>query len=317
MQRSFAIVVRVFDGESPYLQSFIDHHRSIGIDQFYVVISPGSSPLCREILAKNKINFFEVKGQKVNDICHEVKEDYVSVLDADEYLHPELIQFASRENFRALQMPWRMTATFNDKDYMRRKKPFFVFPQVKSIMRTNSLTRLNLHSSFTRGEGDKLGLEYGLKFPINHYYLRGVDDLLLKEGGVVALSGATSAGRKPVALSKDLETDLSEFPSRHAKAAFVLRVLELCPKVRDPYQLKIDYEMLSRLHQSANFDLQAAKDSLRQSVESIQKVFLDKSIKRQYKNIQSKLSERPRRVNFQTRVVRVLRKDFEKRQHFG
>ena len=44
MQKSFAIVLRVFDGEAPYLQSFIDHHRSIGIDRFYVLLSPGESP---------------------------------------------------------------------------------------------------------------------------------------------------------------------------------------------------------------------------------------------------------------------------------
>ena len=35
---SFAIAVRVFDGEAPYLQSFIDHHRRLGVDAFYPVM---------------------------------------------------------------------------------------------------------------------------------------------------------------------------------------------------------------------------------------------------------------------------------------
>ena len=37
---SFAIAVRVFDGEAPYLQSFIYHHRRLGVDAFYPVLAP-------------------------------------------------------------------------------------------------------------------------------------------------------------------------------------------------------------------------------------------------------------------------------------
>ena len=85
MAKSCAIVVRVFDGEAPYLQSFIDHHRSIGIEQFYPVIAPGGAPLCREILSRNKLNFTEVEGQKIGAVRGLIKEDYVAVIDADEY----------------------------------------------------------------------------------------------------------------------------------------------------------------------------------------------------------------------------------------
>ena len=56
MRNSCAVVVRAFDGEAPYLQSFIDHHRRIGVDQFYVVLAPGAAPLCRDILAKNNLS---------------------------------------------------------------------------------------------------------------------------------------------------------------------------------------------------------------------------------------------------------------------
>jgi len=59
---SFAIVVRVFDGEAPYLQSFIDHHRRLGVDAFYPVVAPGGAPLCREIFARNGIAFHESDG---------------------------------------------------------------------------------------------------------------------------------------------------------------------------------------------------------------------------------------------------------------
>ena len=111
MAKSCAIVVRVFDGEAPYLQSFIDHHRSIGIDQFYPVIAPGGAPLCREILSRNKLSFTEVEGQKIGAVRGLIKEDYVAVIDADEYLHPDLLPFIQEEVFQSLAMPWRMTAT--------------------------------------------------------------------------------------------------------------------------------------------------------------------------------------------------------------
>ena len=313
MQKSFAVVLRVFDGEAPYLQSFIDHHRSIGIDRFYVLLSPGESPLCKEILEKNKISYHEVQGQRVERIWRDVSEDYVTVLDADEYLHPDVIRFASEEDFRSLQMPWRMTATLNDSGFLDAEKAFFVFPQVKSMMRTKSLTSMSLHLSGTKGDGERLGLDVGLQFPLNHYYLRGIDDLLLKEGGVVALTGATNMGRTPVSLEGDVQSDFLQFPSRHAKAAFVLKMLEVCPKVNDPYQLKIDSEMLVRVLGTAQFDLLEAKDRLRHSIESIVEVFSDKTIKRQHRNIQRIFSEKPKRVNFQKKVIRALQKDYSKR----
>ena len=70
MAKSCTIVVCVFDGEAPYLQSFIDHHCSIGIEQFYPVAAPGGggAPLCREILSRNKLNFTEVEGQKIGAV---------------------------------------------------------------------------------------------------------------------------------------------------------------------------------------------------------------------------------------------------------
>ena len=125
MQKSFAVITRVFDGEAPYLQSFIDHHRSIGVDRFYFVLSPGQSPVCREILAANQIGFLEVQSQKVELVWREVKEDYVSVIDADEYLHPEVIRFAYEEEFSSLLMPWRMTAALDDDGFVNSEKPFF------------------------------------------------------------------------------------------------------------------------------------------------------------------------------------------------
>ena len=111
MSKSCAVVVRAFDGEAPYLQSFIDHHRRIGVDQFYVVLAPDTAPLCRSIVAQNDLCVIESEGQRVRDATDHIREDYVAVIDADEYLHPDLIDFIQQESFQSLAMPWRMTAT--------------------------------------------------------------------------------------------------------------------------------------------------------------------------------------------------------------
>ena len=62
----FAIVARVFDGEAPYLQPFIDHRRRLGVDSFYPAVAPGAPPLCREIFARNGIVFYEWDGQRIS-----------------------------------------------------------------------------------------------------------------------------------------------------------------------------------------------------------------------------------------------------------
>ena len=72
---SFAIAVRVFDGEAPYLQSFIDHHRRLGVDSFYPVVAPGAAPLCRVIFARNAIAFYESDGQRIISVQDLIRED--------------------------------------------------------------------------------------------------------------------------------------------------------------------------------------------------------------------------------------------------
>ena len=157
---SFAIVVRVFDGEAPYLQSFIDHHRRLGVDAFYPVVAPGGAPLCREIFARNGIAFHESDGQRISFVQNLIREDYVAVIDADEYLHPDLFSFLDQEKVESLLMPWRLTASMDDSFFEAQQKRFFVFPQVKSIVKTSALQRLRLHASTTSGSGRCLGIEH-------------------------------------------------------------------------------------------------------------------------------------------------------------
>ena len=309
---SSAIVVRVFDGEAPYLQSFIDHHRRIGVETFYPVVAPGAAPLCREILARNGISFFESEGQRISCVHDLIREDYVAVIDADEYLHPDLFRFLDEEGVESLLMPWRLTASLDDDFFESAQKKFFVFPQVKSIVKTSALKRLRLHASNTEGSGRCLGIAQGQQFPVQHYYLRGLDDLLLKEGGVVKRTLAQSSGRKQVNLKAD--ADSLDFPSRHARVAFLLNVLDSMPYERDPYQMSLDRSMLNRLRDNVAADPEAVKQELLESVQRIQHIYRKRTINREISEVRQLLATDPHKVSYQKRVLKLLRNDFKFRR---
>ena len=309
---SFAIAVRVFDGEAPYLQSFIDHHRRLSVDAFYPVVAPGAAPLCREIFARNGIDFHESEGQRISSVQDLIREDYVAVIDADEYLHPDLFSFLDEEKVESLLMPWRLTASMDDGFFESPHKKFFVFPQVKSIVKTSALKRLRLHASNTSGSGRCLGIAQGQHFPVQHYYLRGLDDLLLKEGGVVKRTLAQSSGRKQVNLNAD--ADSMDFPSRHARVAFLLNVLNAMPEQPDPYRMSLDRSMLDHLRDNVDGDPEAAKLELRDSVVKIQKVYRYRTIRQEIRSTEQLLASDPRKVSYQKRVLKLLRQDFQFRR---
>ena len=309
---SYAIVVRVFDGEAPYLQSFLDHHLRLGVDAFYPVVAPGAAPLCREIFARNGIAFHESEGQRIGSVQDLILEDYVAVIDADEYLHPDLFDFLSEEKVESLMMPWRLTASLNDDFFESPQKKFFVFPQVKSIVKTSALKRLRLHVSNTQGSGRCLGVAQGQHFPVQHYYLRGLDDLLLKEGGVVKRTLAQSSGRKQVNLNADV--DSMDFPSRHARVAFLLNVLNSMPEQPDPYRMTLDRSMLEHLRGNVDGDPEVAKQELLDSVVRIQNVYRKRTIDREIRDTEQLLASDPHKVSYQKRVLKLLRQDFQFRR---
>ena len=192
------------------------------------------------------------------------------------------------------------------------QKKFFVFPQVKSIVKTSALKRLRLHASNTSGAGRCLGIAQGQQFPVQHYYLRGLDDLLLKEGGVVKRTLAQSSGRKQVNLNAD--ADSMDFPSRHARVAFLLNVLNAMPEQPDPYQMSLDRSMLDHLRDNVDGDSEAAKLELRDSVMKIQKVYRRRTIQQEIRATEQLLASDPHKVSYQKRVLKLLRQDFQFRR---
>ena len=119
---------------------------------------------------------------------------------------------------------------------------------------------------------------------MQHYYLRGLDDLLLKEGGVVKRTLAQSSGRKEVNLNADENS--MDFPSRHARVAFLLNVHKSMPEQPDPYRMSLDRSMLDHLRDNVEGDPEAAKKELHDSVVKIQKVCRSRTIRREIRATQ-------------------------------
>ena len=158
----------------------------------------------------------------------------------------------------------------------------------------------------------RLGIAQGKHFPVQHYYLRGLDDLLLKEGGVVKRTLAQSSGRKPVNLRGD--ADSLDFPSRHARVAYLLKILDSVPEQTDPYSMALDRSMLDRLRGNVEVDPEVAKQELRDSVVKIQRIFRDRTIRSEINAMQQLLASDPRKVSYQKRVLKLLRQDFQSRR---
>ena len=92
---------------------------------------------------------------------------------------------------------------------------------------------------------------------MQHYYLRGLDDLLLKEGGVVKRTWPQSSGRKEV--NPHADANSMDFPIRHARVAFLLNVLKSMPEQPAPCLMSLDRSMLDHLRNNVEGDSEAAK----------------------------------------------------------
>ena len=119
---------------------------------------------------------------------------------------------------------------------------------------------------------------------------------------------AQISGRKPVNLRGDAES--LDFPSRHARVAYLLKILDSVPEQTDPYSMALDRSMLDRLRGNVEVDPEVAKQELRDSVVKIQRIFRDRTIRSEINAMQQLLASDPRKVSYQKRVLKLLRQDF-------
>ena len=76
----------------------------------------------------------------------------------------------------------------------------------------------------------------------------------------------------------------------------------------------LDRSMLNHLRGAVGGDPEVAKQELRDSVAKIQNVYRKRTIDREIRDTEQLLASDPRKVSYQKRVLKLLRRDFEARQ---
>ena len=91
------------------------------------MLAPGGSVTVSRNFVRNGIAVHESDGQRISSVQDLIREDYVAVIDADEYLHSGLFDFLVEEKVESLSMPWRLTASLDDDFFESSQKKFFCF----------------------------------------------------------------------------------------------------------------------------------------------------------------------------------------------
>ena len=88
-----------------------------------------------------------------------------------------------------------------------------------------------------------------------------------------------------------------DFPSRHARVAFLLNVLKSMSEQPDPCHMSLDRSMLDHLRNNVECDPEAAKKELYDSVVKIQKVCRNRTIRREIRATQRLIAADPCKVS--------------------
>ena len=178
-----SILVRVFDGEAPYLQSFIDHHKKIGINNFYFLTDPSKSEICKKIIDKNNIDYYDLPRSKNELPLPDIESKYLAVIDADEYLPSQSVEFIEGNNFQKLSMPWEISSSLSNENYNSEEQSMLLYPRGKEIILVEDIESVTTHTSVMKRRGNVIGLNFNKDLPLRHYYLRGINDLIFKSIG--------------------------------------------------------------------------------------------------------------------------------------
>jgi hypothetical protein len=194
MPNSVAVISRIYIGEIPYIDAFIEHYFKIGISKLYLVITNLADENCIKEYLKHKsyaIEFINsnldenesITMDSMNYTLEYVKETYLLHIDIDEYLdiHPfeSINHLVEHINCDKIHFNWAITVFDGNCDtnlacrgMTHRKKPF------------KTLCKTALIKNFTSN-----GHDFDTVTPVNsvestnyliHYWGRTFNDILIK-----------------------------------------------------------------------------------------------------------------------------------------
>jgi hypothetical protein len=234
-KNTFAVVARIYVGELPYVNAWLNYYTQLGIDKIYLIITnPAESKKIKDYLhnhpAHQKIVFYVSKIQTIKMTAYDsvvpiIKEDYTLFLDIDEYL-----DISTYGSFNALlkhepgekhHFYWLISTHDGLSNPAKGFHNKFAKRPFKTMCKTSIISGWkNSHDFLTKVPVTPVFS----KCSVVHLFGRSFNDMLIK-----CFYGAGYGNEEKTASEKDLETaihstDVNAIPSRLKMMALISRV---------------------------------------------------------------------------------------------
>ncbi|MFM8927577.1 MAG: sulfotransferase [Rhodoluna sp.] len=184
-----AILANIHDAEAPYIESFVNHHSQIGIQEFIFA----SSERCHHQRAKRILNSLDIPMvvvpsqipmRRARDWCHRyinIKSAFVAAIDIDEFLIPEHLDFCFSTDCDHASFPWLCNVNVAPNGLTFSQTPGAVIARGKSIFKIRKTARIDDHRAIMEIGADVRPMSDTMHLPIQHFYARSCGDLILKD----------------------------------------------------------------------------------------------------------------------------------------
>lgn len=269
-----SVVSRIFKGELPYINSFLDHYISLGFEKIYLIntIVEEYNTVKEYILPYIESGFVELLTVQNNEVhidrvinyfIKDIKEEYFLWCDIDEFLILDvdiydLYKFIKENNYTEVRFCWLLS--YNDTDISITNDTYKAIKSVrfKSIVKRDCILRVGCHRILEYRQNTIESIFY---YDIDKSYVIHLASRSLKDTMIKSIYGNMNIEIRGTNYTKDSVNKLlnnNELPIKFKLIAFYN---ELCNSNNEYVinlnndLLKIDYSYENKLISDVNYDL--------------------------------------------------------------
>ena len=269
-----SVVSRMFKGELPYINSFLDHYILIGFKKIYLIntIVEEYDTIKEYILPYIESGFVELFtvtnnevliDRVVNYFVKDIKEEYFFFCDIDEFLILDvdiydLYKFIKENNYTEVKFTWLLS--YNDTDSSITNDTYNAIKCYikKSIVKTDCILRLGCHNIRTYKEKKRKSV---FRYDIDKSYVIHLASRSLKDTLIKSICSNMNIEFRGTNYNKDSINNIlnnNELPIKFKLIAFYNK---LCNSNKENVVnlnndlLKIDYSYENKLIGDVNYDL--------------------------------------------------------------
>lgn len=244
-----AVVTRAYDAEAPYIFSFLQHYRNIGVREFHIVIPKTN----QSQQLKSKLSGFQdvyIHDDYDEETFHNmemlrsvalpyVTTSHILNVDVDEYLYIDDVSPLLAFNY--IKLNW-IIAPYLD---IHSDTCFgFIDRQCKYIVRTDYCISIEDHYAVTEPKQPDLVSDYH----IIHYVYRSFNDIFLK----CAISEYSCYQRTDKSRFHAFSEDIMQLPLKFKMAAIYRRLVTSSQAIKVPNYCHPDRQLEQRLVETSD-----------------------------------------------------------------